>query len=137
MKHSVIIGVAESDIHVVANNLIEIRLEAQGYNVINLGCTTSIHEFVGEGRRCHNLLAIAIGSLNGHAYGDLSPLKDYHVRNQLPCSIILGGNLSIGKTKARELKDKFYALGVDYILDTIGQLSPVLNALKWAQKVVA
>lgn len=42
----VVTGVVGNDIHVVANRLIDISLQARGFEVFNLGVNTSLEEFI-------------------------------------------------------------------------------------------
>lgn len=124
----VIIGVAASDAHVVANRLMAIYLKENGFNVINLGVCTPLNEFVEAWQKNQDCLAIIISSLNGHAYQDLQGLslakQDYQIR----CPIILGGNLSVGAMKDVNLHKQFSQLGIDQILTDIEDIVPLLNS---------
>lgn len=88
----VILGVAASDPHVVANHLIAMHLRENGFEVVNLGACTPALAFMEAWQRHPSALAILIGSLNGHAVEDLADLallkRDFQVR----CPIIVGGN---------------------------------------------
>src|SRR5690349_3502505 len=95
----VILGVAASDAHAVANRLIDLRLRAAGIAVVNLGACTPLEEFAAAMRRHPAAEAIAIASLNGHAWADLRALPALRAAGELDCPIIVGGNLSVGSAK--------------------------------------
>lgn len=125
----VILGVAASDAHAVANQLIAIMLRQQGFVVINLGVCTPLEEFADAYRAHPQAEAILIGSLNGHAYEDLKRLPQLRSAGQLACPIIVGGNLSVGSHKSPESANRLRALGVDHILEDAHQLPNLLNQL--------
>jgi methylaspartate mutase sigma subunit len=119
----IILGVTESDAHVVANHLICHLLKLAGFEVVNLGACTPAKEFI-------DVLAVVIGSLNGHAYDDLKPLQQYHDAGAIRWPVILGGNLSVGAHKQAQENRRFEALGVRHVLEGIDQLIPLLTALQ-------
>ena len=125
----VILGVAASDAHAVANQLIAMMLRQQGFVVINLGVCTPLEEFAEAYRAHPQAEAVLIGSLNGHAYEDLKDLPQLRSTGQLACPIIVGGNLSVGSHKGPETANRLRVLGVDHILDTADELSELLNRL--------
>jgi methylaspartate mutase sigma subunit len=125
----VILGVAASDAHAVANQLIAMMLRQKGFVVINLGVCTPLEEFAEAHRTHPHAEAVLIGSLNGHAYEDLKALPQLRSAGQLACPIIVGGNLSVGSHKSPETADRLSALGVDHILEDAHQLPALLNRL--------
>jgi methylaspartate mutase sigma subunit len=125
----VILGVAASDAHAVANQLIAMMLRQQGFVVINLGVCTPLEEFAEAYRAHPQAEAVLIGSLNGHAYEDLKDLPHLRSAGQLACPIIIGGNLSVGSHKSPETVNRLRALGVDHILEDAHQLTALLNKL--------
>lgn len=128
-SETVILGVAASDAHVVANKLIEKLLVSHGYHVVNLGACTTIDEF-GEAY-AHNkpVLAIVIGSLNGHAVSDMTGLELAKRQYKITCPVILGGNLSVGSQKNESVFTTLYQLGVDLILRDPRELLTTLASL--------
>ncbi|MBE0497558.1 MAG: cobalamin B12-binding domain-containing protein, partial [Campylobacterales bacterium] len=64
----VVTGVVGNDIHVVANRLIHISLEARGFEVFNLGVNTSLDEFIDALIETKADILL-ISSLNGEAEG--------------------------------------------------------------------
>jgi methylaspartate mutase sigma subunit len=108
MSRKVIIAVAKSDAHVVANRMIHMMLLQEGFFVINLGVCTSIEEIAESYRQHPDVAAILIGSLNGHASVDLFPLKQARLKGLINCPVVLGGNLSVGKQKDASMKDYFH-----------------------------
>ncbi|HTQ17428.1 cobalamin-dependent protein [Mycobacterium sp.] len=125
----VILGVAASDAHAVANQLIAMMLRQQGFVVVNLGVCTPLEEFAEAYRAHPQAEAVLIGSLNGHAYEDLKDLPELRSAGQLACPIIVGGNLSVGSHKGPETANRLRALGVDHILDSADELPVLLNRL--------
>lgn len=125
----VILGVAESDAHVVANKLIEYELRLVGYQVINLGACTPVDEFVDAFRANPDAHAIVIGSLNGHAYDDLKELQDARRDLLITCPVIVGGNLGVTREQAGRARQALLSLGVDHVLDDSSELLPILRDL--------
>lgn len=129
---TVILGVAASDSHAVANHLLAYGLRARGYVVVNLGTCTPVSDFAESCRRHPWASAVLIGSLNGHAYEDLLDLPAARRSGDITCPVVLGGNLSVGSAKRESALERLYALGVDHILDgpddlftLLGRLAPV------------
>lgn len=124
-KGTVVLGVAASDAHAVANHLIAYSLRAAGYDVVNLGTCTPVSEFAAAARQRPETLAVIIGSLNGHVHEDLRDLREAEIE----CPVIVGGNLSVGSQKDSSALDRLYALGVDHILSQPDQLPPLLERI--------
>ncbi|MGB9226168.1 cobalamin-dependent protein [Mycobacterium sp.] len=124
-----ILGVAASDAHAVANQLIAMMLRQEGFVVINLGVCTPLEEFAEAYRAHPQAEAVLIGSLNGHAYEDLKGLPQLRSAGQLACPIIVGGNLSVGSHKGPEAANRLRALGVDHILEDPHELPALLDQL--------
>lgn len=133
-ERQVILGVAKSDAHAVANHLIAMRLRFAGYTVINLGVCTPLEEFADALGRYPDAEAIVIGSLNGHAYEDLSDLPALRASSRIHCPVILGGNLSVGSHKDDNDRERLLALGVDHILDDAEQIPLLLDLLRAARE---
>ena len=64
----VVTGVVGNDIHVVANRLIDLSLQARGYHVFNLGVNTHLEEFFDAAVET-GAEVLMISSLNGEAEG--------------------------------------------------------------------
>jgi methylaspartate mutase sigma subunit len=126
---TVILGVAASDAHAVANKLIDMSLTQAGYRVINLGPCTPVADFVACFAAHPHALAVAIGSLNGHAVEDLAPLREAKDRGLLGCPVIIGGNLSVGGTGRDAAAAALREFGADYVLDDAAQLVALLGQL--------
>jgi methylaspartate mutase sigma subunit len=89
----VILGVAASDSHAVANHSIAHFLRSHGFCVTNLGVCTPLSEFMAAYDAEPTTIAIAIGSLNGHAREDLEGLAELKIRHRVACPVFLGGNV--------------------------------------------
>jgi methylaspartate mutase sigma subunit len=127
---TVILGVAASDSHVVANQLIAHALRARGFHVVNLGACTTIAEFAQAHADHPRAEAVIIGSLNGHAHEDLRGIAEARREGLLNCPVIVGGNLSVGSHKDAGNTDRIYALGVDVVLHDPDLLPATLDALR-------
>jgi methylaspartate mutase sigma subunit len=126
----VLLGVAASDAHAVANHLIAYHLRALGFQVINLGVCTPVSEFMRAHDEHPDVLAIAIGSMNGHALQDLRELKLLKQRHHVRCPVILGGNLSVGSRKRDSLEAELHEVGVTIILESPEELGKYLSRLR-------
>ena len=119
----VVTGVVGNDIHVVANRLIELSLQARGYEVFNLGVNTYLEEFfdavVETGAD-----VLMISSLNGEAEGwsrEVKLLKAKY-KNLDDIIMMIGGNLVVGTGNAEDIVPRFKKYGGD-----IGCLQVDLN----------
>lgn len=126
---TVILGVAESDAHVVANHILDYVLRTAGYTVVNLGACTSADAFVEAFRTHPNALAVIVGSTNGHAAADLQGLAQAKSDLAIECPVIIGGNLGVTPEQAARTRSSLIELGVDTVLDDIRDLLPVLQRL--------
>ncbi|MGW3633614.1 cobalamin-dependent protein [Streptomyces sp. NPDC005122] len=125
----VILGVAESDAHAVANHLIAMQLQDHGFIVINLGVCTPLGDFADALDRHPEAEAVLIGTLNGHAHQDLKSLPQLRAAGRLNCPVVVGGNLSVGSHKSGADRERLYALGIDHILTDAGELVLLLDRL--------
>ncbi|MFI9584384.1 cobalamin-dependent protein [Streptomyces sp. NPDC052236] len=126
----VILGVAASDSHAVANHLIAMRLRLDGFVVINLGVCTPLEEFAEALEAYPGAEAAIIGSLNGHAYEDLRRLPALRRSGRLRVPVVLGGNLSVGSRKTDTHIRELRALGVDHIVEDPDDLTALLDAIR-------
>jgi methylaspartate mutase sigma subunit len=127
---TVVLCVAASDAHVVANHLIAYLLRSSGFDVVNLGACTPISEIVDALREHPHAEAVIIGSLNGHARRDLAELPAARSRGEITCPVILGGNLSVGAHKSDGDADALRALTVDHIVTDPATLPMLLDTLR-------
>ncbi|WP_413284312.1 methylaspartate mutase subunit S [Vibrio sp. MA40-2] len=112
----VVTGVVGNDIHVVANRLIELSLNARGYEVFNLGVNTHLEEFfdavVETGAE-----VLLISSLNGEAEGwsrEVRALKSQY-KGLDEVIMMIGGNLVVGSGDADEIVKKYKKYGFDIV----------------------
>ena len=88
-------GSVGSDIHSVANQLLEKELEDKGFKVHNLGVAVPIKEWL-EFITVKQPYLVLIGSMNG----DLSPILDLVTEikelKSFEGHIVVGGNLKLG-----------------------------------------
>jgi methylaspartate mutase sigma subunit len=128
-SRTVILGVARSDAHAVANHLIALRLRESGFTVVNLGVCTPLEDFADAFAANPDAEAVIIGSLNGHAYEDLHDLPALRAAGRLLCPVVVGGNLSVGSHKDGREKERLRSLGIDHLLDDADQLPLLLDLL--------
>ncbi|MEU9172345.1 cobalamin-dependent protein [Streptomyces sp. NPDC048420] len=126
----VILGVAASDSHAVANHLIAHALRGFGYDVVNLGTCTPVEEFADALDEHPDAEAVIIGSLNGHIHEDLRGLRAARANGRLDVPVIVGGNLSVGSHKDASAHTRLHQLGVDRILTDPAHLPAVLDQLR-------
>lgn len=129
----VILGVAASDSHAVANHLIAYALRSHGFTVVNLGTCTPVAEFADACVRHPETEALIIGSLNGQIHEDLHDLAEKRNAGLITCPVIVGGNLSVGSTKHASAVQRLYRLGVDHVLNHPDELFPLLDELRYAK----
>ncbi|GAA2577071.1 cobalamin-dependent protein [Dactylosporangium fulvum] len=124
-----ILGVAESDAHAVANHLIAMYLRESGFEVVNLGVCTPLTEFADAQSARPEAVAVLIGSINGHAAQDLRDLPALRAVGRLTCPVIVGGNLSVGSRKSGDEVRRLTELGVDHVLRDLHELLPLLDTI--------
>jgi methylaspartate mutase sigma subunit len=126
----VVTGVVGNDIHVVANRLIDISLQARGFEVFNLGVNTYLEEFIDAVIET-NADVLLISSLNGEAEGwcrELNILKSKY-NNLDNVVFMLGGNLSVGEGNEAEIVPRFKNYGFDLVFHQV-DLNTGLNELE-------
>ncbi|MCP4597434.1 methylaspartate mutase subunit S [Neptuniibacter sp.] len=129
----VVTGVVGNDIHVVANRLMELSLNARGYEVFNLGVNTHLEEFfdavVETGA---NILLIS--SLNGEAEGWSREVKALKAKYKGLDDLILmiGGNLAVGRGDPEEIERKYKNYGFDLVCHQID----LNTGLDWLEEFI-
>lgn len=112
----VVTGVIGNDIHVVANRLMDLSLNARGYEVFNLGVNTHLVEFFDAAVETGAEILL-ISSLNGEAEGwarEVKRLKsEYSSLDKL--IMMIGGNLSVGTGKADDIVPRYKKYGFDLV----------------------
>ncbi len=115
----VVTGVVGNDIHVVANRLIEISLKERGFEVFNLGVNTYLEEFIDAVIET-DADVLLISSLNGEAEGWCRDLLFYKNNFNLKDVVfVIGGNLGVGETKAKDIIPKYRSYGFDLIFHQV------------------
>jgi len=112
----VVTGVVGNDIHVVANRLIELSLNARGYEVFNLGVNTYLEEFFDAAVET-GADVLMISSLNGEAEGwsrEVKLLKAKY-KNLDDIIMMIGGNLVVGTGNAEDIIPKYKNYGFDIV----------------------
>jgi len=133
-KKTVVIGVIGADAHAVGNKIIDLTLTNAGFNVVNLGVMVSQEEFIDAAVET-SADAILVSSLYGHGEIDCMGLRqkcDEAGLKNMP--LFVGGNLVVGKQNFEDVKERFLAMGFDYVYapstpieETIGDLKKHLG----------
>jgi methylaspartate mutase sigma subunit len=114
----VVTGVVGNDIHVVANRLIDISLQARGFEVFNLGVNTYLEEFIDAVVET-DADVLLISSLNGEAEGWCRELQFLRAEYELKDVVfVIGGNLSVGEA-SEDLVPKYKSYGFDLVFHQI------------------
>ena len=114
-KKTVVIGVIGADAHAVGNKIIDLTLTNAGFNVGNLGVMVSQEEFIDAAVET-NADAILVSSLYGHGEIDCMGLRqkcDEAGLKAMP--LFVGGNLVVGKQNFEDVKERFLAMGFDFV----------------------
>jgi methylaspartate mutase sigma subunit len=115
----VVTGVVGNDIHVVANRLIDISLQARGYEVFNLGVNTYLEEFIDAVVETDADILL-ISSLNGEAEGWCRDLQFLRLEYELKDVVfVIGGNLAVGEAKNEDIVPKYKEYGFDLVFHQI------------------
>ncbi|MGA0443338.1 MAG: hypothetical protein ACO3M0_05415, partial [Candidatus Nanopelagicaceae bacterium] len=90
-----ILGVVGSDVHCVANQLLEVEFRNHGYAVINLGVALDegviLQSLSGEGNEF-----VLLGTINGDIEPAISEIKAVRARYSKNVVIVVGGNVVLG-----------------------------------------
>ena len=116
----VVTGVVGNDIHVVANRLIELSLNARGFEVFNLGVNTYLEEFFDAVVETGADILL-ISSLNGEAEGwsrEIKLLKSKY-KNLDNLVMMIGGNLVVGSADAKTIVPKYKNYGFDLVFHQV------------------
>lgn len=117
----VVTGVVGNDIHVVANRLIDLSLQARGFEVFNLGVNTYLEEFIDAVIET-NADILLISSLNGEAEGwarELKVLKSKYGNLLDNVVFMIGGNLVVGTGSADDIVPRFKNYGFDLVFHQV------------------
>ena len=117
----VVTGVVGNDIHVVANRLIDLSLQARGFEVFNLGVNTYLEEFIDAVIET-NADILLISSLNGEAEGwcrEVKILKSKYGNLLDNVVFMIGGNLVVGTGSADDIVPRFKNYGFDLVFHQV------------------
>jgi methylmalonyl-CoA mutase cobalamin-binding subunit len=91
----ILIGTVGSDVHSVANNLLENELLSSGFKVVNLGVSVPVGEWTSKVNQEKPSLVL-IGSMNGDLQPVMDLIRELSLLNFPLNHIIIGGNLKLG-----------------------------------------
>lgn len=127
----VVTGVVGNDIHVVANRLIDLSLQARGFEVFNLGVNTYLEEFFDAVIET-KADVLLISSLNGEAEGwcrEVKLLKSTYGELLDNVVFMVGGNLVVGTGSSSDIVPRFKNYGFDLVFHQV-DLNTGLDALE-------
>ena len=114
-KKCLVIGVIGADVHAVGNKILYHAFTEAGFDVVNLGVMVSQEEFIDAAIET-NADAILVSSLYGHGEIDCMGLRqkcDEAGLKEMP--LFVGGNLVVGKQNFEDVKERFLAMGFDFV----------------------
>jgi methylaspartate mutase sigma subunit len=112
---TIVIGVIGADVHAVGNKIIEYVLKNEGYNVVNVGVLSSQEDFINAAVES-NADMILVSSLYGHGEIDCMGLREKCNEAGLKeMPLFVGGNLVVGKQNFDDVKQRFLAMGFDFV----------------------
>ena len=126
---TVLFGVIGNDIHVVANRVLHLCLDAHGFRAVNLGTNNMPEDFADAALEV-NADAVLVSSLNGeaaHWCRDFRKLFDE--RGLGGVKIYLGGNVVTGDRPKEEVEALFRGYGVDRVYYGYVDFDDVLDTL--------
>jgi methylaspartate mutase sigma subunit len=110
-----VFGVIGDDIHVVANRILAIGLEAAGYEAFNLGTHNTVEDFVAAALETE-ADAVLVSSLNGEGETWCVDFRDRFAKiGRAEIVLYAGGNLVIGDREAKEVVELFTSWGFDRV----------------------
>ncbi len=125
----VVFGVVGNDIHVVANRILHLCLEAKGFRPVNLGTNNRPENFADAALECA-AEAVLVSSLNGEAMHWCRSFQGLFAERGIADTIIyLGGNLATGDRPAAEVERSFLAAGIDRAYHGVADFDAVLATL--------
>ena len=106
-KKTIVIGVIGNDVHAVGNKIMFRAFTDAGFNVINLGVTTTQEEFVNAAIES-NADAILVSSLYGQGELDCRGLREKCKEAGIGDILLyVGGNIVIGKQDFAEVEKRY------------------------------
>jgi len=112
---TLVLGVIGADVHIVGIKVLEFALRQAGFRVVNLGIMVSQDDFVKAAIETA-ADAVLISSVYGHGELDCRGLRDKCVEAGIGgISLLVGGNLVIGKQPWPEVEARFRAMGFDRV----------------------
>ncbi len=123
-KFKIILGVVGSDVHCVANQLLEAEFSLQGYSVLNLGVALAEEEVLqninGDGNEI-----ILLGTINGDIEPTISVIKAIRTKFNNLIPVIVGGNVVLGAVGKDRTLDLIEA-GATMIISNSSSISEVV-----------
>lgn len=123
-EFKIILGVVGSDVHCVANQLLESEFSLQGYSVLNLGVALAEEEVLqninGDGNEI-----ILLGTINGDIEPTISVIKAIRTKFNNLIPVIVGGNVVLGAVGKDRTLDLIEA-GATMIISNSSSISEVV-----------
>ena len=127
---TVVLGVVGNDIHVVANRILVICLEAAGIRVVNIGVNNRPEDFADTALEVSADIVL-IGSLNGEATHWCHGIRAlFECRGIGDTLIYLGGNLATGSLSSDKVEESFYKSGIDRVFHGAVDFDTIISLVK-------
>ena len=114
-KKVLVIGVIGADVHAVGNKILYHAFTEAGFEVVNLGVMVSQEEYIAAAIES-DADAIVVSSLYGQGELDCRGMRqkcDEAGLKGMP--LFVGGNLVVGKQNFEDVKERFLAMGFDFV----------------------
>lgn len=112
-KKVLVIGVIGADVHAVGNKILYHAFTQAGFEVVNLGVMVTQEEYIAAAIES-NADAIVVSSLYGQGELDCRGLREKCDEAGLKgITLVVGGNIVIGKQKFEDVEQRFLAMGFD------------------------
>ncbi|MFA5849824.1 MAG: methylaspartate mutase subunit S [Bacteroidales bacterium] len=129
-KPRVVFGVIGDDIHVVANRILAIGLDAAGFMAINLGTHNTAEDFV-EAAIESEAHAVLVSSVNGEGETWCPNFRQRFIEKGMEHIILyVGGNLVVGERRKEDVINLFRSYGFDRVFYQQTDFETVFNLLK-------
>lgn len=114
-KKKIVIGVIGSDCHAVGNKIIHKVLEANGFDVVNIGVLSPQSDFIDAAVESQ-ADAIIVSSLYGQGETDCQGMREKCVEAGLKNILLyVGGNIATEKDKWEDVEKRFKNMGFDRV----------------------
>ena len=129
MVKKIVVGSVGNDIHTVAIRLLQIELEARGYQVVYLGVNREPHDFVNDALSA-DASAVLVSTTNGEAAVWCKSIPRLFLEARLvDVILVLGGNLGLGDYDDALVEQSYIDAGFDFVFSRRGRPVEVVDLI--------